>query len=86
MHAAEHFVWAWETLDGRGQVSVGTSNSREKRADRGKNPFEVDAIALSNQAPRLSKIQNAALSAGSEDARNFPQPGVIVGQVSETEC
>src|SRR5205807_3911021 len=45
-----------------------------------------DAVAVPDQAVRLSEIQDAAFSAGSEHSRNFTQSRVIVGQVSKTEC
>src|SRR5208282_1900776 len=84
-HAPEHFIRRRKALDRRGQIGVRASHSRNHRPDCGKNFLEVDAIALSDQAARLSEIEDAAFSAGTEHPRNFTQPRVVVGQVSKAE-
>src|ERR1700681_447651 len=86
MHTPEHFIWRRKALYRCRQIRVWTSHSREQRPDCGKSFLEENALAVSDQAARLSEIQDAAFSAGSEHPRDFTQSRVVVGQVSETEC
>src|ERR1700693_2686425 len=86
MHTPEHFIWRRKALHRCRQIRVWTSYSREQRPDCGKYFLEINAVAVSDQAARLSEIQDAAFSAGSEHPRNFAQSRVVVGQVSKTKC
>src|SRR6266849_2569045 len=86
MHATEHFIRRRKALHRCRQIRVWTSHSRKERSDCGKNFLEVNAVAVSDQAARLSEIEDAAFSAGSEHPRNFTQSRVVIGQVSKTEC
>src|ERR1700674_2139053 len=86
MHTPEHFIRRRKALYRCRQICVWTSHSREQRPDCGKNFLKIDTITVPDQAARLSEVENAALSAGSEHPRNFTQSRVVVGQVSKTKC
>ena len=81
----EHLVGRGEARHRRRQVGVGTFHSGDQSADGGQHAFEINAVALSHQAAGLAKIQNSKFSSGTQDAHDFLQAGIVVGQIAKAE-
>src|ERR1700722_1020269 len=84
-HAVEHFVGLGEAFDGFRKISVRPANSGDHSAHARKNLPKVNAVEQSYDSFRFAKIEDAAFASGTQNADDFAQSGVVVGEIAEAE-
>src|ERR1700722_5681147 len=84
-HASEHFFRRGKALDRSRKISIGPTHSRDHGAHARENLLEINAVKLSHDSLGLAEIENAAFATGAQNADDFAQSGVVIGEVAETE-
>src|SRR5580693_9917725 len=83
--ASEHFFRRGKALDRSRKIRIGPTHSRDHGAHAGEYLLEINAVKLSHDSFGLAEIENAAFATGAQNADDFAQSGVVVGEVAETE-
>lgn len=84
-HLAQKLRGSGESVDGFRKIFVGAGLAVERATDGGKNAAEIELVELAEEAIRLAEVEDADLAAGTEDARELTQAGVVVGEIAEAE-
>ena len=75
-----------EAGDGVGQIGVRGAVSGEPAADPRKDAAEIPAIQIAEQVVGwFGEVEDGQRAAGFEDAMDFAQAGVVVGEIAEAE-
>src|SRR3954451_17121261 len=85
MHAIEHFLRCGESLHRCGKISVWAFYSGNQGSNCGQHPFEIEAIALTDQSLRFSEIEDSTLTSIGKHAKDFTQASIVIGQVAEAK-
>src|SRR6185437_1832974 len=85
LHAREHLLRRRKLLHGGGKVFIRSAHAGKEGADSRKNFTEIEAIELPHEPTGFTEIKYSDLSLWLEHAEDLAQPGIIVGQIAETE-
>ena len=72
-------------MNGDGQISVSTSQTRKPSADGGQNAPKVEGIEFAQHAARFAEVEDAEFSAGFERPVKLTQSRFVIRKVAEAE-
>jgi hypothetical protein len=74
-----------EVADGGREIVVGALLAVDEAADFGEDAAEVDGVGFAEKTAGLTEVEDAELAAGFEDAEEFAEAGLVVGEIAKAE-